>query len=799
MSQPPYSPAALESLIGALERINLADHVTAEAVEDYGQQEAERSVTHHVLRKVFAATLGPDLGGGADWVNPTWHLGRGRALRDSGEPYLFEGDYDDEYMVLLQIVDEDEGSTEVEEVTRLKGKDALLRWAKKTLKDVQARKNPELAEGTLTLKDADHVLRLLGLKLETADKVEFLHGLEVEAEHLATVGGDWEAVGHIVLDHLREDRNYYRNLKKAMREHYDEMAERSAWQEAHEAGRARYNPSVKISDAALNALDVYVTDPAHVEQDAFDDEGAVAAAQQILESLKGHTLTTPDASEPERCWAWHARLSYAAESAMESDDHGAAKSLNALASKCIDPLRKQEAAMKTRHNPSADRAAFSIIMGPRKGMKERIASFALRLSDEDLKTVDRTFGSQGPAIWGYWVRAMDARKKAGMSVPAWMEADTRENPHDLRSPAEKAFGLQAGEAYGADEVVDTDIGHAKIFGHKVEFAQNENTSYITGWVKGIGTVGGGYSLEEAKAAAREKLAALRKNPRRNSEAEDSGTLHERVAKALGWSVRDTQSMSLASLRDLVRPVSMKLANELSAQIQSGGHIKQRKNPRRKPEEHRIYVANLAAYNAGRLKGQWIEPSTDPDELAEQIVAAIGGNPDHEWAIHDYDSFPDMGEHPDLKDVSRMAEILEQHPLHIVQAAQQFASDDMDELEEWLEEGYGTYESERDYVEQYVDDAGGPSALGKKTVDMYFDYDSFGHDVLLEADEEDRERFEGMSDQEVGETVIDEIYGDKIPNELADRYFDYDSFARDVFMEVASVRVPGEGLVVFSKR
>ncbi len=52
-----------------------------------------------------------------------------------------------------------------------------------------------------------------------------------------------------------------------------------------------------------------------------------------------------------------------------------------------------------------------------------------------------------------------------------------------------------------------------------------------------------------------------------------GTMHERAAKALGWSVADTQSMSLAALRELVRPVNPQLAGEMSRAIQSGSHIK----------------------------------------------------------------------------------------------------------------------------------------------------------------------------------------------------------------------------------
>jgi hypothetical protein len=46
-------------------------------------------------------------------------------------------------------------------------------------------------------------------------------------------------------------------------------------------------------------------------------------------------------------------------------------------------------------------------------------------------------------------------------------------------------------------------------------------------------------------------------------------LHDRIAKALGWEVSNTRSFSLASLRDLVRPVSPKLAHDITTAIQSG--------------------------------------------------------------------------------------------------------------------------------------------------------------------------------------------------------------------------------------
>jgi hypothetical protein len=50
-------------------------------------------------------------------------------------------------------------------------------------------------------------------------------------------------------------------------------------------------------------------------------------------------------------------------------------------------------------------------------------------------------------------------------------------------------------------------------------------------------------------------------------------LHDRIAKVLGWSMRDVQSLSMQSLRDLVRPVDPDLARELDLMIQSGGYIR----------------------------------------------------------------------------------------------------------------------------------------------------------------------------------------------------------------------------------
>lgn len=50
------------------------------------------------------------------------------------------------------------------------------------------------------------------------------------------------------------------------------------------------------------------------------------------------------------------------------------------------------------------------------------------------------------------------------------------------------------------------------------------------------------------------------------------TLHERIAEALGWTVKETQSFSFQALRAILRTVSPKLAHELDVEIRTGAYI-----------------------------------------------------------------------------------------------------------------------------------------------------------------------------------------------------------------------------------
>lgn len=125
----------------------------------------------------------------------------------------------------------------------------------------------------------------------------------------------------------------------------------------------------------------------------------------------------------------------------------------------------------------------------------------------------------------------------------------------------------------------------------------------------------------------------------------------------------------------------------------------------------------------------------------------------------------------------------------------------------------------DYVYDLIDDIG----ISDKMVNMYFDYDSFGRDLRISGDdvnhlEEDLEyeksmdgdeehieyleeaisSIHRMSDQERGEEFVENMGGlDDMDEETKKRYFDYESFTRDLKLnsEVAEFTIDGRDYVV----
>jgi len=67
----------------------------------------------------------------------------------------------------------------------------------------------------ITKSQALRVGNKLKVNWNKVDFSEFKFGMKVESEHIKTVGGSLTNVGKIVLDHFREDRNYYIKFRKS--------------------------------------------------------------------------------------------------------------------------------------------------------------------------------------------------------------------------------------------------------------------------------------------------------------------------------------------------------------------------------------------------------------------------------------------------------------------------------------------------------------------------------------------------------------------------------------------------------
>ena len=82
------------------------------------------------------------------------------------------------------------------------------------------------------------------------------------------------------------------------------------------------------------------------------------------------------------------------------------------------------------------------------------------------------------------------------------------------------------------------------------------------------------------------------------------------------------------------------------------------------ETPRIYVACLAAYNNGRLHGEWIDADQDADSIQEEVDEMLKNSPEpnaEEWAIHDYEMFGiEISEYESFETVAELGQLLAEH-------------------------------------------------------------------------------------------------------------------------------------------
>lgn len=158
-------------------------------------------------------------------------------------------------------------------------------------------------------------------------------------------------------------------------------------------------------------------------------------------------------------------------------------------------------------------------------------------------------------------------------------------------------------------------------------------------------------------------------------------------------------------------------------------------------EPRVYIASLSDYNDGRLHGEWLDATADPDDLYAGTRAMLARSPEpnaEEWAIHDYDDFAGLrlGEYESFENVSRLAKGIAAHGEAFATYAEYIGTD------EATEEGFtgcyrGRWESVAAYAADWLDDMGASDALAGLPEwlrpHVHLDVEGFGRDLQLGGD------------------------------------------------------------------
>lgn len=152
---------------------------------------------------------------------------------------------------------------------------------------------------------------------------------------------------------------------------------------------------------------------------------------------------------------------------------------------------------------------------------------------------------------------------------------------------------------------------------------------------------------------------------------------------------------------------------------------------------RIYVACLAAYNAGRLHGRWIDAAQDADAIHAEVHAMLAASPvpgAEECAIHDYEGFAGIriGEYDSIETVAKLAALLDEHGAAIAAFYDNqpgYWDDNLDDIEPAFQDAYcGEWESERAYAEDYAESTGALQEDARWPYD-HIDWDDATEDLM----------------------------------------------------------------------
>lgn len=159
-------------------------------------------------------------------------------------------------------------------------------------------------------------------------------------------------------------------------------------------------------------------------------------------------------------------------------------------------------------------------------------------------------------------------------------------------------------------------------------------------------------------------------------------------------------------------------------------------------DRRIYVASLSDYNAGRLHGAWIDcDSKTAEELQDEVSAMLAKSPEpiaEEYAIHDHEGFGDLiGEYSSLREIAAICNVLDMaegngiDPTALIEWCDDTGRSlaDASVFDDFEDAYSGQWNSTEDFAEQLADDIGMLSDC-PDNLRFYFDWEAFARDLFM---------------------------------------------------------------------
>jgi antirestriction protein len=153
---------------------------------------------------------------------------------------------------------------------------------------------------------------------------------------------------------------------------------------------------------------------------------------------------------------------------------------------------------------------------------------------------------------------------------------------------------------------------------------------------------------------------------------------------------------------------------------------------------KIYVACLAAYNNGKLHGEWIDCTLGIEHIRSEIKKILASSPENlnpypceEWAIHDFEDFGvDLSEWEDLEKVAALGEFLSSaDDSELAAEVLAHANGDIEEAQKILEEYVGEYKSRSDFAYELAEDCGDLNNI-PQWLQYHIDWDNVARDLFL---------------------------------------------------------------------